>query len=385
MAKASIKECKSCGKQKPETADHFHAVRRKQVLASGETVEYRYFRGICKDCVNARKYKLLDDRIRAGAVNECSVDGCERPVKVRGFCGMHYSRFMKNGDPGPANRIQKRHSKYGDFCSVDGCDKPHKQRGYCAMHYSRVRKSGDPGSVDSHVIKNAPDKCTIDGCDKPYAARGYCIMHYARWQKNGDPGPAESLRPAGRICSVDGCERPYFSNNYCTMHAQRARNNGGDPGPAERLWHPQGVDVCRVDGCERKPKEKGYCQMHARRIQVNGEPGSPEPRGLIPDGTTRKIKEGYVAIRMADHPDAHNKWMPEHRYIMSEHLGRRLRKKENVHHINGVKDDNRIENLELWISSQPSGQRVIDKIGWAEEILQTYAPERDRLYKDADL
>ena len=74
--------------------------------------------------------------------------------------------------------------------------------------------------------------------------------------------------------------------------------------------------------------------------------------------------------------------MPEHRYVMSEHLGRRLRKKENVHHINGVKDDNRIENLELWVSSQPSGQRVIDKIAWAEEILETYGPERGRLYEN---
>ena len=85
---------------------------------------------------------------------------------------------------------------------------------------------------------------------------------------------------------------------------------------------------------------------------------------------------GYVMVWNPAHPNAKGgrdkSYVAEHRMIMSDHLCRPLLKTEQVHHRNGDRADNRLENLELWTTSQPSGSRIEDKLKWAKEFIKLY-------------
>jgi len=71
------------------------------------------------------------------------------------------------------------------------------------------------------------------------------------------------------------------------------------------------------------------------------------------------------------------KRIAEHRAVMEQFLGRELTNGETVHHKNGNRQDNRLENLELWSSRQPAGQRICDKILWAKEIITQYGSDEN--------
>lgn len=184
--------------------------------------------------------------------------------------------------------------------------------------------------------------CLVDGCDRPISARKMCIAHYARWRKSGDPGSPEiKIVKYQGPCEVTGCDSRAIARRYCSMHYQR--------------WHKYGDPV--AEWVETRPRSESHTDYAGREWNVNRVSGGYVGCDTRVDGV--KIKSLF------------------HRVIMQDVLGRDLLPGENVHHKNGDRSDNRPQNLELWSSSQPSGQRISDKIDWALEIIQTYGSDSD--------
>lgn len=155
--------------------------------------------------------------------------------------------------------------------------------------------------------------------------------------------------PNRDVCQICGLEA--YRRRLCRSHYR------------EDLSHKKGE--CKYLSCTQVIVAKGLCSKHYQRMMAGRS---------MEDVTAIWINSaGYICEYLPEHIQANaDGRVLQHRKVMAEHLGRRLLPTETVHHKNGDRADNRLENLELWVKTQPSGQRVQDLLSWADEIIRMY-------------
>lgn len=148
----------------------------------------------------------------------------------------------------------------------------------------------------------------------------------------------------------------------CDCGNERDLTNGALTGGLK--GGPKGQQSCGCLIVENNAKRRGELHPHWK-------------------GGRFKNPDGYILVYAPGHPNT-NKSSPyvgEHTLVMSEFLGRPLRKGENCHHKNGKRDDNRLSNLELWGSFQTPGQRVEDIYMWCQDFIRRYRQDMKKFNK----
>jgi hypothetical protein len=186
-------------------------------------------------------------------VSGCQAEGCDRKVSARGWCFLHYHRWVRTGDPGPAELLRPRVAPPG--CSVQDCNGTHAARGLCACHYQRWRKTGS-----TNPAPPKPSECSLDGCERTYLSKGPAdgitsggVRPGTRARRTWTP------RRSPRVCAVSGCDRAHKAKGLCRRHYERSRRT------SKRVPTTRMAVVCTVDGCQSPLKAHGLCNKHYLR------------------------------------------------------------------------------------------------------------------------
>lgn len=177
---------------------------------------------------------------------------------------------------------------------------------------------------------------------------------------------------AGKAIDVLGQK---FGRLTVLARSERRRPAAGGSNPAFWVCRCECGETAIVEGKNLRNGVTQSCGCIRKELfieKLQGRKGASHPAWK---GGRFRTPRGYISCQAKGHPRASKLgYVFEHRLVMEKMIGRYLAPNETVHHKNGIKTDNRPENLELWCGSHGSGSRVSDLVQHATSTLRIYAP-----------
>jgi hypothetical protein len=102
------------------------------------------------------------------------------------------------------------------LCTVKDCNKPVKAKNMCDMHYARVKRTNSVDIIRKSVL------CLVEGCGKEAFSAVYCTRHHYSFKKYNDPLHVEKAK--NRICKVEGCKSSHTAKGFCKRHYANHRS-----------------------------------------------------------------------------------------------------------------------------------------------------------------